>query len=246
MCLGLFVIELYQKIHQNIRTISACQLYFSKARAVHKLAKELTAQQNSFFFFSSSELDSFLIPSARGSEAVLIRGTSAVAACTNKTSCKTGVPPAPRSEDAAMETGGGNVWLLLLASPATASLSHPSRNAGGTTLGPRSPPGKSQIISHSARSKGKGCVYHKIAILYIIYNIATAIPLLLGTSKPPAQLPSLQKGEGPNFYLFIASHVEFKLEFELRCLERKSQQGKIWTVSGTGQEHGYEYMPKSL
>lgn len=46
-------------------------------------------------------------------------------------------------------------------------LSHSSRNYHGATLAPWSPSGKSQIISHSARSKGKGCIYHKIALQWL-------------------------------------------------------------------------------
>lgn len=53
VCLGLFMIELYQKMHQNVRTISVCHLYFSKTGALHKLRRKK----------KKKELDSFLIPS---------------------------------------------------------------------------------------------------------------------------------------------------------------------------------------
>lgn len=148
MCVwAFFVIELYQKIHQNIRTISACQLYFSKAWAVHKMHKRAYSSTKLFLFFFGAWLSSD--PLSR----------------TSKTSHKTGVP-------------GHLIWKMqqwrqqtvlaqLFASPTVVSLSCSSSNEQGTALVPWSPSGRSLIVSHPARLKGRGCVYHKIALQWL-------------------------------------------------------------------------------
>lgn len=75
-------------------------------------------------------------------------------------------------------------------------LASPSVTLTEMIVGPSfhpSHPGKSQLVFHSARSEV--CVYH-----------ITAMPLLLGTIKPPVQLSPLQKEDLK--LLFLASTVE--------------------------------------
>lgn len=92
-----------------------------------------------------------------------------------------------------METSSGNVWLLLLTSP----ICHfPQASPAEMIVGhPYSmKPSWQKLHDFSLRLKG---------ICLSRGSSAVATTLLWSTAKPPAQLPSLQKREGPFWFFFF-------------------------------------------
>lgn len=153
MCLGLFVIELYQKIHQNMETVSASQLSSQKSEWCLNSQKSL--QLNIFFFLFFQGVSLFWCPQ----QCMVNLFLCVVAACINKTSLESLSPTFQSASN------GNRQWECLAAAAHISQLLPPSspcsRNYYGTALTPWSPPGKIWMISHSVC---KGCVFHEVTL----------------------------------------------------------------------------------
>lgn len=169
--------------HRDHISLSA---FFSKARAVPKLTKKAYSSTK-FFFFSG--LFSFLILSA---------------ACMANPLCVwllfVPIKPALKLESPSPNIPKRQQWKQSVGMfgcscshlPAVASLKPlQQKRLWGNTYSTK--PSWQKLDDFSARLKGM-CLSQS--------SSAVAIPSLPSTTKPPAQLPTLQKGESPIFFRF--------------------------------------------